>query len=557
MSGSKIFGIDLGTTYSAIAWIDGFGQPEVLLNENDEPLIPSALYYESSGEVLVGTVAKKSAPIDPSRFVDMIKPNMGEAGSCWSIEGVDHRPEEASALILKRLKQIAEERTGQTVTDVIITVPAYFDERQRHATAQAGKIAGLNVVGLIPEPTAAAIHYATTIDADRNVLVYDLGGGTFDVTVIRTGGEEIRVVCVNGDHRLGGRLWDERLVDHLAQEWRAQTTLAKEPENDPVARQELLILAEETKRLLTARGSVPVRFAFDGAQARIEVTRETFDNLTRDWLDSTISCTRDVVAQAEELGTSRIDLILLVGGSSRMPQVRARLEQEFPDVEIKLHEPDLSVAKGAAIYANNALVQQAYREIAEEYYARKGALPGPSDQRVMSELLLRLPGMETAAVEQALASRKVINVCSKSFAVKTRDRGSSQYHLEFLILRNSPVPSTQTRRFGTYSANQDRVEIAVYESSTEVREEKDYPRDPNHPAVQHLKSVWLDLPAGLPEGHPIEVTYDLSSDGGRLQVSARDPQSGRSIEDSVALQGAMTEQELREAISRVDEVILS
>jgi molecular chaperone DnaK (HSP70) len=175
----------------------------------------------------------------------------------------------------------------------------------------------------------------------------------------------------------------------------------------------------------------------------------------------------------------------------------------------------------------------------------------------MSELLLRLPGMETAAVEQALASRKVINVCSKSFAVKTRDRGSSQYHLEFLILRNSPVPSTQTRRFGTYSANQDRVEIAVYESSTEAREEKDYPRDPNHPAVQHLKSVWLDLPAGLPEGHPIEVTYDLSSDGGRLQVSARDPQSGRSIEDSVALQGAMTEQELREAISRVDEVILS
>ncbi|MFM7161475.1 MAG: hypothetical protein ACKO3P_14055, partial [Planctomycetaceae bacterium] len=239
------------------------------------------------------------------------------------------------------------------------------------------------------------------------------------------------------------------------------------------------------------------------------------------------------------------------------PQVRARLEREFPGVEIKLHEPDLSVAKGAAIYANNSLVQQAYREIAEKYYESKAAQAAMSDKRVLQELMLRLPGMEATAVEQALASRKVVNVCSKSFAVKTRERNSGRFQLEFLIYRSSPVPATQTRRFGTYAANQHRAEIAVYESSSEARNKQDYPRDPEHPSVHHLKSIWLDLPAGLPEDHPIEVTYDLSSDGGRLQVSARDPVSGNSIEDTVALRGAMTEKELQEAVTRVDEVILS
>jgi len=533
MTKNTVFGIDLGTTYSAIGYVDEFGQPTIILNEDDEPVTSSTIFFETPENVIVGKVAKSSGRAEPLKYCELIKPNMGSADFRREFHGKDYRPEQLSAIILGKLKKYAEEKLGIPVIDVVITVPAYFDEQQRNATEQAGILAGFNVRGIIPEPTAAAIAYAATDAGKKTVLVYDLGGGTFDVTVMTVDGNAIRVVCVKGDHNLGGRQWDDRIVAHLAAEWQQEHGDSEDPLSSPETVQELLHVAEESKRTLTQRRDVPVNFSHSGNRTRTRLTREKFDELTSSLLETTATMTLEAAAEAARLGAPKIDLVLLVGGSSRMPQVKLRLERDFPGVEQKLFDPELAVAKGAAIYANNDRIKEIYREMVGTLTGRSGPIDERSDREIRKKIASQTAGGNIKTVDYAIKT-EVVNVSSKSFGLVTVDPQTRAEQVVYLITRNSQVPACKTEVFATLYANQSSVDLKVIESSAEDGPGRPLPVDPLDATNHLLKVITLHLPPGLQAEHPIEVTYSLSKDGGRLQVRGFDPHSGNSIEDSVA-----------------------
>lgn len=552
MSTPQIFGIDLGTTYSAIAYVDEFGQPAIILNEDDEPVTASTIFFETPENVIVGKVAKTSGRVDPLNYAELIKPYMGDPDYRREFHGKEYRPEQLSAIILGKLKSYAESKLGLPVTDVVITVPAYFNEQQRNATEQAGVLAGFNVKRIIPEPTAAAIAYAATDATQKTVLVYDLGGGTFDVTVMRVEDQKVRVVCVKGDHNLGGRQWDDRVAAYLASEWQRETGESDDPLSNMETLQELLNSAEEAKKQLSQRVKVPLKVNHAGKGQRVELTRDKFDELTSSLLETTAAMTRDAVAEAAHLGSPTIDLILLVGGSSRMPQVQTRLQQEFPGVEQKLFDPELAVAKGAAIYANNTRIQETYADLMESMFGKRDVavdtLPVSVQREVEEKVARALPGTHRKAIASGLRT-EVINVCSKNFGLVVCDRATRQEEVCYLIKRNSPVPAEVQEEFGTLDDNQASVDLQIIESSAEEGPGRPLPTDAGDPTCRRLKTVTFNLPPGLRAGHAIQVKYSLSEDGGRLRVHAVDPQSGIAIEDSVENLGAIEAKEL-EAMKR-------
>jgi len=547
MSTPQIFGIDLGTTYSAIAYVDEFGQPAVILNEHDEPVTASTIFFETPDNVIVGKVAKISGRVDPINYAELFKPYMGDADYRREFHGNDYRPEQLSAIILGKLKTYAEAKLGVPVIDVVITVPAYFNEQQRNATEQAGVLAGFNVKRIIPEPTAAAIAYAATDAEQKTVLVYDLGGGTFDVTVMRVEGQKVRVVCVKGDHNLGGRQWDDRIAAFLASEWQRETGESDDPLSNLETLQELLNSAEEAKKQLSQLVKVPLKVNHAGKGQRVTLTREKFDELTYSLLETTAAMTRDTVAEAAHLGVPTIDLILLVGGSSRMPQVQSRLKQEFPGVEQKLFDPELSVAKGAAIYANNTRIQETYSDLMESMFGKRDVavdtLPVQVQQELEEKVARALPGTSRKAIASGLRT-EVVNVCSKNFGLVVCDPATRREEVCYLIRRNSPVPADVEETFGVLDDNQASVDLQIIESSAEEGPGRPLPTDPGDPTCRRLKSITFTLPSGLRAGHPIQVKYSLSEDGGRLRVHAFDPQSGSAIEDSVENLGAIQPKEL-------------
>jgi len=556
MSGqaTPIFGIDLGTTYSAIAYVDEFGQPVVILNEDDEPVTASAIYFESPENVIVGKVAKTTGRVDPLQYVELIKPHMGDSTFRREVHGWELRPEQLSALILAKLKCYAESRLGYPVTDVVITVPAYFNEQRRHATEQAGIMAGLNVRQIIPEPTAAAIAYAATDGNERTILVYDLGGGTFDVTVMRVEQQKVRVVCVKGDDDLGGRKWDDRIAAYLASEWQQQHGTYDDPLASLETLQELVNIAEESKKQLTKRIKVPLKVTHASQSVRVELTRQKFDELTASLLETTIAMTRNAVEEAHNLGAPPIDLILLVGGSSRMPQVQSRLQSEFPGVELKLFDPELSVAKGAAIYANNTRIQETYKDLMQSMFGNRDvkldSLPEAVQQELHEKATQALPGT-TAKTLAAGLDMEVVNVCSKNFGLVVHDPVTRREEVNYLITRSTPVPATIEKHFGTLDDNQETVALQIIESASEA---SPLPTSVDDPSCQRLKIVTLQLPSGLRRGHVITVRYSLSEDGGRLRVVASDPASGRVIEDSVENVNAILADELEQMRERMNSV---
>lgn len=547
MSASQIYGIDLGTTYSAIAYVDEHGQPVVILNEDNDPVTASAIYFETANNIIVGKVAKATGRIDPMNFVEMIKTEMGSDGYRRDFFGKDYRPEELSAIILGKMKQLAEDHSGSPVTDVVITVPAYFDEQRRNATEQAGILAGLNVKQIIPEPTAAAIFYAADSgNAAKTVLVYDLGGGTFDVTVIRIEGKEIRVVCVKGDHDLGGRRWDNEIVAYAAAKWSEESGELDDPLGDMETLQTLTYDSEEAKKNLSARARNPMSVVHGSKRVKVDITREKFDELTEGLLETTIALTRDAVAEAAYCGAPPIDLILLVGGSSRMPQVQERLQTEFPGVEIKLSDPDLAVAKGAAIYANNTRIQDTYADLVENMFGDRSAEVTPEAHAKLQEEVARaLPGTTHETVDEAL-NTKVVNVCSKNFGVIYLKSETDEEAVSYMITRNTAVPAELKEEFYTVAPNQESVKIRVVESSAELGPNVPLSEDPNDPSCREIKSVELLLPPGLQAGHPIQITLSLSEDGGRLRIQGMDVQSGRSIEDTVSNLDAIQPEEMED-----------
>jgi molecular chaperone DnaK len=329
--GPRVYGIDLGTTSSCIAYVDEDGRPVVVPNADNQLTTASAVFFETRGSVVVGDAAREVAELYPSQVVTTVKRAMGDP-HWWTTQfGEDYRPQDVSSFIIRKLVGGAEAHAGDTTRDAVLTVPAWFGPNQKAATREAGELAGLNVVDVIPEPTAAAIAYGLDAEGDQVIVIYDLGGGNFNITIVETNDGAITVLCTAGDHELGGKNWDEAIVEHLAERFEAETGVSSETLLDDLETfKGLMRTAEVAKVKLSSRRSVVCEVRHEGHSVRIEITRDEFDAITAPLLQRTISQTKELLETARGKGHDRVDKVLLVGGSTAMPQVRKALEAAFP-----------------------------------------------------------------------------------------------------------------------------------------------------------------------------------------------------------------------------------
>ncbi|MGK3206605.1 Hsp70 family protein [Amycolatopsis sp. MEPSY49] len=488
-----VLGIDLGTTYSCVAHLDENGRATVLPNQESELTTPSVVFFEETGSVTVGKFAKNELKNQPDRVVDLIKRHMGEEGYTREVDGEERYPQAISAMILKQVVEDALSVLGVEVpaegplADVVITVPAYFGAAERQATRDAGEMARLNVVNIINEPTAAAIAYGLVNPGeDRTVLVYDLGGGTFDVTIINVSQNEIRVVATGGDHKLGGADWDERLTELISEKFQEQHPDA-DPRADLDAAGAVELLAEEAKKALSRRDTFSSTIVAHGERAKIEISRKELEESTADLLGRTLDFTRDVLGHARDKGVSRIHELLLVGGMSHSPAVKQRLAESFPDLPApQLADPDQIVAKGAALFAANSVAE------ADGSSSSFGSLPGSKP----------IP--------------KIVDVTSKGYGIAiVRDprKQDGERIVSWLIKPNDEIPASPRGTFRTVSDGQETVEIVVYESKTDMLS-VELPDN-----LELVQGDLVGLPPNQPAGQPLTVSFTLQADG-ILRVSA-------------------------------------
>lgn len=501
-----IFGMDLGTTYSCIAYVDENGVPTVAKNMEGDITTPSVVNFESPETVIAGKIAKENAVIDPDHTVSLVKTLMGRTKTVINYNGKDVSPQEVSAYILKKMAKDAEAILNTEVKDVVITCPAYFGSEEREATKNAGEIAGLNVIEIISEPTAAALYYGLAKESGKKtVLVYDLGGGTFDVTVLAIDDGNVKVVCSDGLHAIGGKNWDDALMDYLESEFRAETDF--DDDFDAETLQSLRLKAEETKMQLTMRESVPVMVDAAGIRSRVTVDRQTFDDITSNLLSQTIEKTNDCIKVAEEKGY-KIDEILLVGGSTRMPQVKEKLVETY-GMEPKILEPDEAVAKGAAIYALLAYDQKhkiASGEFGDDDDVVEGETISQEDKEKYSIAPVAPVDVITGGRKNDI--RQIVTVATtKSYALKSNV--DDEPKCVNLIIKNQEMPDglvSVAREFYTMVENQETALLEVYESdfTDEIYEvDEDF----------KLGDCTLILPEGLPKSSPIQVTFTLNREG--------------------------------------------
>ena len=543
-SGRTVFGIDLGTTYSAIAYVDETGRPTVCRNTDSLETTPSVVFFENEANVVVGSVAKSSAIAYPDRVVDLIKRQMGTETN-FVHDGKTYTPESISALILKQLAQDAEAHTGGKVDRVVITVPAYFGMLERDATKNAGKIAGLDVIGIVPEPVAAALHYDATTEAENKVvLVYDLGGGTFDTSVIHIAENEIEVVCTDGDDRLGGADWDTRLREYLFERFAEQVPPDVDLADDEEFQQALVTTAEETKKHLSKVESRPVALRGAGASARIEVTRAKFEELTRDLLDKTVDIVkRTLETLARKQPDVKIDDILLVGGSTKMPAVIERLRAEF-GWEPKVHDPDLAVAKGAALYAVGRVVHK-------EVQTARAKASTDAEAESYEEDAIRAVEAETgiaASTLKGIAGKETQNVLPKAFGVKLVDTRDDdwrskpiRHYVEHLVHANDTLPTEErTLTAATLTDGQRAVEIELFEQSGVVAG----PELTENKPLNEGKGTIDGLPP-LPANSPVDIRMSVDNEG-LLRLDATEPSTGRSLNIQVQV-SVLTDEQVDEA----------
>ncbi|GAB4568842.1 MAG: Hsp70 family protein [Anaerolineae bacterium] len=549
---TPVFGIDLGTTYSCIAYVDEYNRPTVVPNSAGDRTTPSVVQFDGD-ERIVGKEAKNSSLLYPETTVELIKREMGSKEYTFIYDGQKYTPEEISSYIVRKLVQDAEQYTGFTIKDVVITCPAYFGIPEREATARAGQIAGLNVRSIINEPTAAAIAYGVLDQQNQVILVYDLGGGTFDITMIEIKGGNITVICTDGDHFLGGRNWDEIVVTYLAEEWQRQTGAVDDPLDSPETLQDLFLRAEQAKYALTQREKTDVSVTHAGQRARITLTREKFDELTEALLSRTIELTKQALAEAARRGYNRFDQLLLVGGATRMPQVSARLQAEF-GIEPKLFEPDEAVAKGAAIYGQKLMLDQ---EIKIRIAEATGTAPEAVDVAEAAapvveaavEEIAREYGLQLGAVKKQ-AETTITNVTSRSFGVVAWSTQHQREVVSNLIRRNDALPASATQRFGTRETGQSSALIQIVDN---LSSESQY--DPP-PASRLIGEAELRLPPGLPAGSPVEITFELDEQG-RLHAHARELTGGQEVEVDIETELGASEEEIAAAEARARSLVVS
>ncbi|MEO6889175.1 MAG: Hsp70 family protein [Ktedonobacteraceae bacterium] len=551
-STKTIFGIDLGTTYSCIAYVDEYGQAVIIPNNEGSLTTPSVVHFDKDNRI-VGKEAKNSAVLYPDEIVTAVKRHMGGPGWRFEYKKNAYSAEEISSYILRKLADDARRYLGRPVQDVVITCPAYFGIAQRDATIRAGQIAGFNVRDIINEPTAAAITYGLQSEQDQVVLVYDLGGGTFDITVIQINNGEITVISTGGDNNLGGRNWDESVLIYLAEQWKAETGMNDDPTESEETMQDLWDKAEQVKWALTARQEARVAITHLGHRVGITLTRPKFEELTANLLERTIVFTRDTLKDARARGFADINQILLVGGSTKMPQVAGRLRQELA-LPIRAFEPDTAVAKGAAIYAQKLVLD-------EEVQNRVGEITATSMDKVNID---DVPQRLIHDVQQAIASDngllldtvkryndlKVINVTSHSFGVIVKDQETSQDFISNIIMVNDQLPTTQTKTYHTLQANQEAIEIKVMENSLFAHRLDDFAQ------AEEIGHAILHLPPRLPLHSPIEVRFELQKDG-RLHMTAREPRHDISIEIEIQTRHGLSDKEMHKAQDRSRKLFIS
>ena len=491
---SKIIGIDLGTTNSCVAVMEG-GEPVVIANSEGARTTPSVVGFTKTGDRLVGQVAKRQAITNPDNTVSSIKRQMGTDHKV-TLNGKEYTPQQVSAMILQKLKADAEAYLGETVTEAVITVPAYFNDSQRQATKDAGTIAGLNVRRIINEPTAAALAYGVDKEDDQKIMVYDLGGGTFDVSIIEMGDGVTEVLATNGDTHLGGDDFDQRIIDWMADAF--QTENGIDLRKDKMAAQRLKEAAEKAKIELSSAMSSQINLPFITADATgpkhldMTLTRAKFNELTADLVDRTMSPVRKALQDAG-LRPSDLKKVLMVGGSTRIPAVYDAVKKELNCEPFKGINPDECVAVGAAIQG--------------------GVLNGENKGLLLLDVTPLSLGIETLG-----------GVCTK------------------IIDRNTTIPTHKSQVFSTAADNQPSVEINVLQG------EREFARDNKSLGVFHLDGI-APAPRGVPQ---IEVTFDIDANG-IVKVSAKDLGTGKEQNITITASTNMSKEDIDKAVKEAEQ----
>lgn len=487
---SKIIGIDLGTTNSCVAVMEG-GDAVVIANAEGARTTPSVVGFTKTGERLVGQVAKRQAVTNADRTISSIKRHMGSDYKV-SIDDKKYTPQEISAMILQKLKADAESYLGETVTEAVITVPAYFTDAQRQATKDAGQIAGLNVKRIINEPTAAALSYGIDKEQDQTVMVYDLGGGTFDVSIIEMGDGVQEVQATAGNNHLGGDDFDQRIINWMIESFKASDGI--DLSSDKMAMQRLKEAAEKSKIELSSTPSSMINLPYITADAtgpkhlELTLTKAKFDELTHDLVEATMGPVRQALSDAG-LKPSDINKVLMVGGSSRIPAVQEAVKKHMGTEPFKGINPDECVALGAALQG--------------------GVFTGDVTGMVLRDVTPLSLGIETAG-----------GVCTK------------------MIERNKAIPIKHSQVFSTYADNQTAVDINVLQG------EREFAKDNKQLGMFRLDGI-APAPRGVPQ---IEVTFDIDSNG-IVHVSAKDLGTGK--EQNITIQSStnMSKEDIDKAVA--------
>jgi molecular chaperone DnaK len=511
---AKLVGIDLGTTFSAIATLDDRGQAITLPNRDGDMLTPSAVYLDGN-QVVVGQAALDVALEQPDKVASLIKRRMGHASYGRPVDGREFRPETLSAIILRKLVNDAQLRLGP-ISQAVITVPAYFDDTRRKATKDAGRIAGLEVLDILDEPTAAALAYSfqaphtSDLQPDhvlpteqRTVLVYDLGGGTFDVTIVRLTQRRFQTLAVEGDVRLGGKDWDDRIIDHVAAKFQVQH--GEDPRSEAHSLTALAAAAERAKRTLSKLPQTSITCTHNGKVTSVTLTRADFEALTRDLLIRTRFTTQQLLGQAR-LTWDEVDRVLMVGGSTHMPmcgQMLAEVTGRSPDKSLAVSEV---VARGAAIHAGIAAARAGHKDLALTDDAR-----------------------------EALGDVVEINVNSHSLGIEVKQQGERVNDL--LIPKNTMLPTAASRVYRTVVENQPRVRVKVLQGEAHQAD-----------ACIPVGECWIDeLAPNLPRYSPIQVRCGVASNG-LIDVLALDMTSGKLARTTIHRSSGLADEEIaREA----------